>query len=109
MSGLPFPTERQIQDSVVRYARLTGWHAWELLLGSAGNGRVYATKGLPDLYLFRSGKALWMELKRGNQGRVSPHQQQRHNELRLCGLPIYVCRSLDEARTVLDAARGGQP
>lgn len=102
---LPAPSERQIQRAVVEYARLTGWVVWEMLLGSAGNGRVYTTPGIPDLYLFRPGAALWIELKRPRTGRLSVHQKARHAELRRCGRAAHVIRSFDEARALLDDQR----
>lgn len=98
-------TERQIQAQVVEYARLTGWTVWEMQLGSERGGSVYCTPGIPDLYLTRPGQALWLELKRGAEGRISPHQHARHAELRAAGQPVHVARSTEEAASILNAAR----
>lgn len=99
------PTERQIQAQVTHYATLTGWTVWEMQLGSERGGSVFCTPGIPDLYIFRPGCALWLELKRGAQGRIRPTQHLRHGELRDAGIPVHVARSFDEAKAVLDDAR----
>lgn len=96
------PLERELQADIVQALRQLGWSVWELQLGSAGNGAVYGTKGLPDLYVFKPGRgAVWLELKRPKTGRVSPAQHERHAELRSAQIPIHVVRSLDEALGLL--------
>lgn len=102
---LPPPKESQLQAAVVKYARLTGWTVWEMQKGSKGNASVYCTPGIPDLYFLRDRFALWMELKRGSLGRVSPHQHDRHAELTAASQRLYVCRTFEEARAVLDEVR----
>ncbi len=101
--------ERDLQRQVVEYAERTGWTAWQMLLGTQRGGSVWCTKGIPDLYVFRPGCAVWIELKRGKAGRVSPEQQQRHAELTAAGHDIHVARTFDEARTILDARRVPRP
>lgn len=98
---LPPPLEKHIQSQLVQYLQLTGWAVWQMQLGSAGKGAVFCTPGIPDLYVFKPGRALWIECKRPRLGRLSPSQILRHQELTLCGLPVHVITSLDELQAVL--------
>lgn len=96
------PLERELQAGIVRALRRLGYTVWEMQLGSQGNGAVYCTKGVPDLYVFKPGRgAVWLELKRPKTGRVSPAQHERHAELRNAQIPIHVVRSLDEVLGLL--------
>lgn len=97
------PLESTIQAQVVHALRRLGWVVWEMQKGSRGNGAVYCTPGIPDLYVFNATRALWLELKRPGTGRLSPAQKERHHELTVCGLPVFTVTSLDEARAALTA------
>lgn len=94
------PLEAAIQSQIVQVLRLKGWHVWEMQKGSSGptgNRRVFCTPGIPDLYVFKpGGKAFWLEVKRPKTGKLSPAQVERHRELNLCGLPVYVATSIEE-------------
>ena len=100
----PPPLERHIQAQMVQYLKLTGWCVWELFKGTERGGHVRMTPGMPDLYAFRPGRALWLELKRPKLGRLSPSQVERHIELRLCDIPVHVVTSLEELRAALGAS-----
>jgi hypothetical protein len=54
-----------------------------------------ALSGLPDLIVIRAGKVAAIELKAG-AGQLSHTQQWCHSLLASCGVPIAVCRTLDE-------------
>lgn len=96
------PLESTIQTHIVRCLMLKGWQVWEMQKGSKGNGSVYCTPGIPDLYVFhKMGRALWMEVKRPGTGRLSPAQKERHHELTVCGLPVHVVTSVDDVLAVI--------
>lgn len=98
------PLESAIQAQIVQVLRLRGWIVWELFKGSGRGGTVWATKGMPDLYVFqRGGKAVWLEVKRPGTGKLSPAQKERHHELTICGLPVFVVTSAEEALAVVCA------
>lgn len=51
--------------------------------------------GVPDLMILHRGKAFGIELKSA-KGRLSDVQKAVHGKLNDCGVPVAVCRSLDE-------------
>ena len=66
--------------------------------------------GVPDLFLpaVRCGySGLFLELKRVKGGRVSPHQTEWHDALRLAGYAVVVCHGASEAQEVLVAYVSG--
>lgn len=95
------PLESAIQAQLVSYLRLAGWTVWEMQLGSQGGGSVYCTPGIPDLYICRPGRALWLEVKRPVTGKLSKAQVERHAELRAAGQQVHVVRSLEDVQAVL--------
>lgn len=99
VDGLPL--ESAIQAHIKEVLTLSGWQVWEMYKGSTQGGSVWATKGLPDLYVFKAGRAVWLEVKRPKVGRLSPAQHERHRELTLCGLPVHVVTGPSEALAVL--------
>lgn len=102
---MPPPLERETHAAIVKVLRGLGWTVWEMQLGSQGNGAVYCTKGIPDLYVFRPGASpVWLEVKREHLGRVSKAQAERHGELRLAGIPVRVVTSVSEALAALPGA-----
>lgn len=97
------PLESAIQSQIVQVLKLRGWQIWEMFKGSTRGGPVWATSGIPDLYVFHtSGRALWLEVKRPKTGRLSAAQTERHRELKLCGLPVHVVTSAEEALKVIE-------
>ncbi|EYB68914.1 hypothetical protein DEIPH_ctg013orf0017 [Deinococcus phoenicis] len=93
--------ESTIQAQIVQALKAQDFIVWEMFKGSARGGQVWATKGIPDLYVFRSGRAVWLEVKRPRTGKLSPAQRERHHELTICGLPVHVVTSPEEALAVL--------
>lgn len=100
---VPPPLERDIQRAIVNHLRGLNWTVWEMYLGSERGGSVWATKGIPDLYVFKPDRApVWLELKRERLGRVSKAQAERHEELRRSGIPVHVVTSVSEACRALN-------
>lgn len=97
------PLESAIQAHIVHFLTLKGWTVWQMQLGSQGNGAVYCTPGIPDLYAFNGKHAIWLEVKRPKTGKLSQSQQQRHEELHSAGLSVHVVRSVEDVMEVLAA------
>ncbi|AFZ67006.1 VRR-NUC domain-containing protein [Deinococcus peraridilitoris] len=92
----PSATERELQADIVAEFGNLGWICWELFKGSTRGGAIWCTTGIPDLYVFRPGRAFWLELKQPGNG-PTPEQLARHAELRRAGLPIFVAWTVEEA------------
>lgn len=60
--------------------------------------------GQPDLLLLVDGRALGLELKSA-RGRLEPSQAACHAAWRMCGTPIAVCRSVEDALTAIALVR----
>jgi len=100
---VPPPLERVTHRSIVNHLRGLGWTVWEMQLGSQGNGAVWCTAGIPDLYVFKGTQPpVWLEVKRQRLGRVSKAQAERHEELRRSGIPVHVVTSVSEACRALN-------
>ncbi len=92
----PASSEAELQAQVKRELVADGWSVWEIFKGSARGGSVFATKGIPDLYVFRPGLTAWLELKQPGNGPTA-EQLARHAELRAAGIPVGRAWTLDEA------------
>lgn len=78
-------SERAFQAAVVELATLLGWRCYHVPDSRRGEA------GWPDLALWRPPRFLLAELKT-NKGRVRLIQQQTIDELRECGLEVYLWR-----------------
>jgi VRR-NUC domain len=103
--------EDDLQSSVVEYLRwaLPGNATfWAVPNGGKRHRREAARMvrlgvraGVPDLTVVYGGRIFCLELKTP-AGTVDANQQQMHRKLHACGVPVAVCRSLEE---VADALR----
>jgi len=102
--------EEQLHRAVVEYLRvaippdgpvwLHPYNGGKRSKGEAGKGVALGVMpGAPDL-LFLSDRPFAIELK-SHTGRVSPAQRDMHARLGAAGVPVFVCRSLDEVRAAL--------
>ena len=97
------PLERHIQVAIVTALRLHGFTVWEVYKGSARGGSIWTTKGIPDLIVLRLGiGVVFLEVKRPIVGRLSSDQQQRHEEAKRAGVPVFVVTSVTEALTTTE-------
>jgi hypothetical protein len=105
LTGLPIPSkhEADIQAEIKQQLEARGFIVWEFLKGSSRGGSVWGTKGTPDLYVFRDGRALWLELKT-ETGTLKPDQIKRHRELRHNDILCDVATNLEEALAALQKA-----
>lgn len=108
-------TEHDLQVSCVRWFRLEFPEYASLLMAIPNGGRrdyVAAAKlkaegvvpGVPDLFLAVSSggwHGLWVEMKNGKAGEVSPAQKEMHERLRAQGYRVEVCRTFDAFVTIL--------
>lgn len=67
---------------------------WIIMGRSAHSASFYATAEKPSVWC--------VELKSA-KGRISPAQKAHHTNLNACGVPIAVCRSLEEIEAALKA------
>ena len=81
-------TERQLQDAVVRLARMSGW-----LVYHTHDSRGSAP-GFPDLCLAREGRLVFAELKSA-RGRVTPAQRLWLDTLRAGPAEAYLWHPMD--------------
>lgn len=58
--------------------------------------------GIPDAWIVGDRRAFTIELKREKGGRVSDDQRAVHELLRLAGIPVAVCKTLEEVKAALD-------
>ena len=95
---LPRQAEKDWQATVLAYARLMGWRVWHDVAtntprrcGSCGAVRQTPRNvaGWPDLVLIRRPDIVFAELKRDGE-HPSPEQQAWIDELRACGMRVYV-------------------
>jgi hypothetical protein len=58
--------------------------------------------GMPDLVFWRdSGRVMWVEIKNGTSGQLSPSQKELHARMKADGHMVHVCRTLAEAIEVI--------
>ena len=112
LDGRRKSTEREIQSSIVKWARLVAPDARTIhvpmnqtteiagaLMNAAG-----AVKGVPDLIVIApGGKTLFMEVKTP-EGRLSPDQKKFAGDLQSMGHQYALVRSIDDARVAFARA-----
>lgn len=105
-AGKREPTERELTQMVRDYWRSCGCTGTRLWANpNAGAlGQIGLMRGVPDLSAFGGdkllGRTLYIEMKT-RSGKIRPEQQMIHEEMRSAGVPIYVCRSFEEAHDAL--------
>ncbi|BCW94679.1 MAG: VRR-NUC domain-containing protein [Fimbriimonadales bacterium] len=92
-------TERDFQRTLLELARLRGWRAHHARPALDRRGRwltpIQGDAGFPDLVLARSGRILFVELKREGR-RPSPQQQAWLDTLAQCaGVEVYLWTPAD--------------
>ena len=74
-------TESQIQTAIRNKLIKQGWLIIKLIQTSFN--------GVPDLLCLKDGKAVFIEVKKVN-GKASPLQMHRHDQLRKAGFEVYL-------------------
>lgn len=70
--------------------------------GNRKHNSPLSLNGSPDLYIIHGGRYFGVEVKIGN-GRQSDEQKEFEKCLRAAGANYFMCRSLDDAKNILDA------
>lgn len=86
-------TEAQLEKACCEYAAQKGWLSYKW--ASPG------TRGVPDRLFFNSGRVVLAEFK-ALTGRISWHQLKVMHELKKQLVNIYIIRSIERFREVLD-------
>lgn len=88
MTVLPPESEKDLQDKIIKLARLLGWRVYHTY-----DSRRSA-HGFPDLVLVRRGRLIFAELKT-DKGRITRDQQVWLNDLVATAAEPYVWRPRD--------------
>lgn len=98
--------ERDFQRRVIDCARVHGWRAY-----SVPDSRRASEKGFPDLTLWHPNLKIFLmaELKR-DKGVLRPEQVIVHEELRGCGINVFVWRpeNWDDITKILELPRSAK-
>lgn len=84
--------EQLIQSKIKNYAKLNGWIAIKTIKLSEA--------GYPDLFLFKNGQALFIEVK-GLNGIISPLQLLRQKQLRNQGFICEIVDNLEQFKKII--------
>ena len=85
-------TEQQLQSKIKKHAELNGWIAIKTIKLSEA--------GYPDLFLFKDGKTIFIEVKQKN-GVTSPLQLLRHKQIKSQGFICEVVYNLEQFKTII--------
>jgi hypothetical protein len=90
--------ERDLQDAVIKLARLLGWRSAHFRPAMTKFGWRTAVqgdgKGFPDTILVRGERFIVAELK-AERGKIAPEQQEWLDDWRRVGAEVYVWRPSD--------------
>lgn len=100
MAVVKFLTHALGKDSMFFHPANGGYRHFTEARRLKGMGVV---PGMPDLCVINGGRLIGIELK-SDIGRVSDVQAYCHDRLRRAGVPVAVCRSLDEVVAALVTA-----
>ena len=79
--------ESDIQKKIINYLKKEGYLVVKTI--------VLNVSGYPDIFAFKNGKTLFVEVK-NEKGKVSVLQQHRINSLRQQGFDVIISRSVED-------------
>ena len=79
--------ESDIQKKIINYLKNEGYLVVKTI--------VLNVAGYPDIFAFKNGKTLFVEVK-NEKGKVSDLQQHRINSLRQQGFDVIISRSIED-------------
>lgn len=79
--------ESDIQKKIINYLKKEGYLVVKTI--------VLNVSGYPDIFAFKNGKTLFVEVK-NEKGKVSDLQQHRINSLRQQGFDVIISRSVED-------------
>lgn len=77
--------ESQLQSKIIKIAEANGWYVLKLIKTNKN--------GIPDLYMYKSGRTVFVEVKRDGQ-KPRPLQEFRIKELKEVGIEAIACDSI---------------
>lgn len=92
------PLERDVQKAVSDAMKALGWRVVRMNVGAARTEQGFVSfgeRGMPDLWCFKAGRALLLEVKRPGMN-LAAHQREWHEAARLF-VPCAVVHSPEEA------------
>ena len=84
--------ESEIQKKIINYLKKEGYLVVKTI--------VLNVAGYPDIFAFKNGKTLFVEVK-NEKGKVSELQQHRINSLRQTGFNVIITRSIEDFKETL--------
>lgn len=84
--------ESQLQSKMIKLAEASGWYVLKLLSTNK--------PGIPDLYMYRDGRTVFVEVKREG-GKPRPLQQYRIKELNEIGVEAMACDSIEKFKQLI--------
>lgn len=94
--------ESELQSAIVAYLQGLGWYVLVTFTGSKRGGSVWMHKGMPDLICLRSGRVLFLEVKRPEKdSRATPEQLETHEAIRQQGGTCEIVRSIMDVHELL--------
>lgn len=98
----PSGKESELQSAIVAYLQGLGFYTMQTFLGSKRGGSVWMHKGLPDLICIRSGRVLFLEVKRPEKdSKATPEQLETHEAIRQQGGTCEIVRSIMDVHELL--------
>jgi len=91
------PSERSIQDNIVEALESLGWDVVKI------HGGPYQEPGIFDLWCFRNGVTVWIEVKRPGE-KMEPSQERIAARLDRQNIPHGVAESVEEALAIAENA-----
>lgn len=94
--------ESELQSAIVAYLQGLGWYVLVTFTGSKRGGSVWMHKGMPDLICLRSGRVLFLEVKRPERdSQATPEQLETHEAIRQQGGTCEIVRSIMDVHELL--------
>lgn len=84
--------ESKLQSKMIQLAEANGWYVLKLMKTNKN--------GIPDLYLYRAGRTVFVEVKREG-AKPRPLQEYRMKELRAIGVEALSCDSIEQFNNVI--------
>jgi len=85
--------ESKLQSKIKNYLKSNGWIVLKTI--------KLSDSGYPDLFCFKEGKTIFIEVKDGNKGVVSELQNYRIKELQNQGFEVYIIKFLNEIKKII--------
>lgn len=89
----PMGPEAKIEDAACKWAQEESWLAMKF----TSRGR----RSVPDRLFIKNGRVVFIEFKT-EKGRLTPGQEREKRRLEAHGAEVYVCRTVNEVKLILE-------